>query len=81
MATETLLITAFNGFLMAGLTALVWTRFNRFEERFDRIDDRLDRLSEQVSVCATRAEVEGLRSDLTHVALAVGARRPRTAEG
>ena len=74
MEADTLILTAFNAFLMAGLSGLLWTRLNR-------IDDRLDRLSEQMAACATRAEVEALRSDLTQVALAVGARPPRTAEG
>lgn len=95
MQPDTLLITAFNGFLMAGLTALVWTRSNRFEDRLDRHDARFDQMGQLLAQCATKAdvsevrsevvelrgEVNSLRSDLTHIALVVGAHQPRSADG
>lgn len=58
-----------------------------FVRRFDRLERRLDEISGAVALCATREELgdlrretAALRSDLTQVALAVGA-RPRASEG
>lgn len=58
-----------------------------FVRRFDRLERRLDEISGAVVLCATREELgdlrretAALRSDLTQVALAVGA-RPRASEG
>lgn len=77
MQPDTLLITAFNSFLMAGLTALVWTRFNRLEDRFERVDARFDRhddrfdrvdarfdqMAQLIAQCATRADVPGRKAE------------------
>lgn len=43
--------------------------FDQVDRRFEHVDRRLDQLA---------GEVAALRSDLTQVALAVGARRPQT---
>lgn len=64
------LIVLLNG----GLGALVWARLNR-------IEDRLVYLSDRMATLATREEVASLRTDLTHIALVVGADRPRAGEG
>ena len=55
-------------------------RFNALEQRIDRFETQMDarfvRLEEQFDARFTRleAQVDALRSDLTRVALAVGAR-------
>lgn len=68
-----------------GIAALFWTRLNRIESRMQSFATRedLNRLETKVDACATREELSALRgemaimrSDLTQVALAVGA-RPR----
>ena len=47
-------------------------RFDAVDRRFDAVDRRFERLE---------LAVDGLRSDLTQVALAVGATRPRAENG
>lgn len=47
-------------------------RFDAVDRRFDAVDRRFERLE---------LSVDGLRSDLTQVALAVGAKRPRAENG
>jgi hypothetical protein len=71
-----LLSTGINAFVVGAVGLLLaWFAKGRFEEmekrfdgRFQAIEGRLDRIE---------ARVDGMRSDLTQVALAVGA-RPRT---
>ena len=50
--------------------------------RFDAQDRRMDRLEQRVEhrIDALQASVDGMRSDLTQVALAVGV-RPRATDG
>ena len=55
--------------LGGGIAALFWTRLNRLEAKMDTFATRED-------LNALRNEVAIMRSDLTQVALAVGA-RPR----
>lgn len=57
--------------LSGGLGSLFWARLNRIENRLEYLSDRM----------ATRDEVAALRSDVTHIALVVGADRPRAGEG
>jgi len=80
-----IVITAFIGFVSTGLAALVWARLDRIEARIDRIEERFDPLSEKIGHMVTRdefrEEMAHLRSDLTQVALAVGASRPQASEG
>jgi len=56
------------GFLLARITS---ARSEELKERIDRLEDRVDK-----RMAAFQASVDGMRSDLTAVALAVGA-RPR----
>ncbi len=56
------------GFLLARITS---ARSEELKERIDRLEDRVDKRMD-----AFQASVDGMRSDLTAVALAVGA-RPR----
>ncbi len=60
--------------LSGGLGSLIWARLNRIEDRLEYLSDRMGSL-------ATREEVAALRSDVTHIALVVGADRPRAGEG
>jgi hypothetical protein len=57
-------------------------RFEAFASRFDVIDRRIDRLEERVErrFDTLQASMDAMRSDLTQVALAVGA-RPRASNG
>jgi hypothetical protein len=68
-----------NSLVVSGVgLVLAWLGHGRFvalEARMDRLEARLDH-----RVDALQASVNGLRSDLTAVALAVGA-RPRTGPG
>jgi hypothetical protein len=64
----------------------VWTRLNRIEGPLDVLVADSVRRDEFVSAVAElRAELRGemasVRSDLTQIALAVGARTPRASEG
>lgn len=59
--------------LSGGLGSLFWARLNRIEVRLEQLTDRMGTL-------ATRDEVAALRSDVTHIALVVGADRPRAGE-
>jgi hypothetical protein len=64
-----------NVIVMAGVGLALWWAFRG---RFEGMDQRIDRLEDRIGKRMDRLEmsVEGLRSDLTAVALAVGA-RPR----
>lgn len=76
--------TAVNALVVAAVGLLIaWLgkgRFDALERRIDRVEEqvnaRFTRLEEQVDGRFTRLEgqVDALRSDLTRVALAVGAR-------
>ncbi len=69
-----------------GRFAALESRMDRLEGRFvggeGRLDGRMDRLEDRLGgrIDALQASVDGMRSDLTAVALAVGA-RPRTGQG
>jgi len=54
------------------------SRFDAVDSRFDRLDQRIDWLEERLDrrMGSMQASLDALRSDLTHVALAVGV-RPR----
>jgi len=71
--------TAVNAMLLLLIGALLsWQisgRFRAFESRMDRLDDRMDRIESRMD--GLQALLDCLRSDVTQVALAVGA-KPRT---
>ncbi|HEX9236341.1 MAG TPA: hypothetical protein VF972_08680 [Actinomycetota bacterium] len=56
-------------------------RFEAVDQRFEAMETRIDRLKErfETRMDAFQASLDGMRSDLTQVALAVGA-RPRAAD-
>jgi HAMP domain-containing protein len=75
--------TAFLSLLMAFVTWLILRRIERLEIRLDRTIERVEltptREEMNARIDRLEAEVGAMRSDLTHVALAVGARtRPQT---
>ncbi len=49
--------------------------------RLKRVEYRLAYLSDRMGTVATREEVASIRTNLTHIALVVGADRPRAGEG
>jgi hypothetical protein len=67
-----LLVSLINALVVGAVgIVLAWLgkgRFDALEARIDRLDARIDRLEERME-----ARMDGLRSDLTQVALAVGA--------
>jgi tRNA U54 and U55 pseudouridine synthase Pus10 len=77
--------------LMGGvLGALLWTRLNRIEAELatkagktelEAVRQELARKAGKADVEAIRREMAIMRSDLTQVALAVGARRSQASEG
>jgi hypothetical protein len=75
---DTIVIMVFQGFLTAGLVALVWARLNRIE---DQVSQCVRREELEAFRTEVRAEMVAVRSDLTQIALAVGARRPHASEG
>ncbi|MGH2729655.1 MAG: hypothetical protein ACRDJI_03510 [Actinomycetota bacterium] len=78
MTSGEIVITVFIGFVSAGLGALFWARLNRLEGRIDSLSDKV---AQMVTRDEFREEMARLRSDLTQVALAVGASRPQASEG
>jgi hypothetical protein len=70
--------TAVNAAVVGAVGILiVWQlrgRFHALEKRIDRLEDRLDQRMDTFQI-----SLDGLRSDVTQVALAVGA-RPRAGE-
>ena len=75
-----LLSSVINAVVMSGVGLALWLlirgRLEAIERRIERLEARVDRLEAEVS-----ARIDSLRSDLTQVALAVGARPPAEAEG
>ena len=80
--------TLANAILLIGVTLIAGTiglkRFEAMERRFDVMDERIDGLRTELRhdialvdshVGEVRTELAQTRSDLTYVALAVGARR------
>jgi hypothetical protein len=67
------LVIVTNTVVMSGVGLALWWlfrgRFQGLEARMDRMDERLEMRMDRLE-----SSVEGLRSDLTAVALAVGAR-------
>lgn len=64
-------------FFGGAVSALFWTRMNRLEDRLERVEQHM---ATKEDVAEVRSETAIMRSDLTHVALAVGA-KPRASEG
>lgn len=89
MSPEALIDLIFTATVTGILGALLWTRLNRLEGRVDSGLDEVKRdLADVRERMATRSDLDKLsgemavmRSDLTHVALAVGANRPKPVEG
>ncbi len=93
MQPDSVVLMAFVAFVGGGLGTLFWSRLNRMEETLRNMSmsmatkDELNSLRTELraEVGEFRAEVRGdvaaLRSDLTQVALAVGASRPQATEG
>ena len=73
-----------NGVVTAGVGLVVWLAIRG---RLEAIEERITRLEDNVNGRITRLEdsvngrIDSLRSDLTQVALAVGARPPAEAGG
>jgi hypothetical protein len=72
--------------LVAGvLGALLWTRLNRLEAGVDALKHDLAGVREQMATRSDldriREEMAVMRSDLTHLALVVGADRSKPMEG
>lgn len=78
MGFDSIVITAFITLLTGGLGSLFWSRLNRIEANMATHHD-MEQLHEEL--VHLRSEQAVMRSDLTHVALAVGARTPRASEG
>ena len=68
-------VTVVNATVMAAVGLALWWAF---KGRFEAIEKRLDRIESEVS--SLRIEMNSLRSDLTMVALAVGA-KPKAESG
>lgn len=85
MQPDTIIITSFITVLAGGLGTLVWGRLNRMEENmvtrhdFDQIRNGMTQIRDELA--GFQQEFAVMRSDLTHVALAVGADRPKASEG
>ncbi len=79
MTSGEIIILAFQSLLISGLGVMFWRRLERLEDRFAQVDARFARVD------ARFAQIDGrfdqLRSDLTQIALAVSANRPRATEG
>ena len=81
MQADAIFTTAFVTVINGALGTLFWSRLNRIEGNMADMATRqdVDRLFEEMAVM--RHEQAVMRSDLTHVALAVGARRSKASEG
>jgi hypothetical protein len=74
MSAFEILIAIYLAVVPPALGVLFWGRFNRLESRMDAFE-----LKVATEFTDVRREITALRSDLTQVALAVGA-RPRASE-
>ena len=85
MSAFEILIAIYLAVVPPALGFLFWGRLNRLEARMDTSELRVAtefgalRTEMRQEFSEIRKEIAGLRSDLTHVALAVGA-RPRASE-
>lgn len=68
------------GWLGKGRFEAIDRRFQAIDRRFESQEQRIDRLEERLEqrMDAFQASLDAMRSDLTQVALAVGARRRAT---
>lgn len=85
MSAFEILIAIYLAVVPPALGVLFWGRLNRLESRMDAFEVKVTsefgvlRAELRQEFSDVRQEIAGLRSDLTHVALAVGA-RPRASE-
>lgn len=75
-----MILAAFMTFLSSAVGALVWGTYRRLERHIDnqvaRLDARIDRLEERLD-----SQIASVRSDLTQIAIAVGAKPQPHASG
>lgn len=85
MSPGTLIDLIFTAVATGLLGALLWTRLNRLESVQDDLRRDVAWVREQMATRTDldrlREEMAVMRSDLTHVALVVGANRPKPMEG
>lgn len=93
MTPETIVDVVLTSLITAGLVAMLWTRLNRLEAAVDDLRRDVagiretdiagirEEMARRSDVDKLREEMAVMRSDLTHVALAVGANRPKPMEG
>jgi hypothetical protein len=85
MTPEALIELIFTAFVAGVLGALFWARLNRLEAAVDDVKRDLAGVREQMATRSDldriREEMAVMRSDLTHVALVMGADRPKPIEG
>lgn len=90
MPPETIIELISTSVVTGAVGILLWTRLNQVEARVDelRVDMRAMEDGLRADMGGLRTDIGGLReemavmrSDLTHVALAVGANRPKPMEG
>lgn len=89
MSLDTIIEIAFVGVFTGGLGTLFWARMNRLEVQIIDIRHSMATREELAHLRAEmrdefttlRQDVAVMRSDLTHVALAIGVNRPKPAEG
>lgn len=86
MSPESVVELVFITLLTGGFAALFWTRLNQLEAKLDRTATHEDlvtfRTEVREEIGQMRDQMATMRSDLTHIALAVGARQPpRSIEG
>lgn len=85
MSLDTIIEISFAAIFTGGLATLFWARSTRLEAQ---IIDLCHAMATKGDVAEIKAEVAGMRqklavtrSDLTHVALAIGVNRRKPAEG
>jgi len=74
MDLDTVVITVFISLMGGGLGTLFWSRLNKIEGIMGTMATRHDIEQLHEEIVHLRSEQAVMRSDLTHVALAVGAR-------
>ena len=79
MTQGEIIIMAFQALLITGLGTMFWRRLERLEDRFVHVDARFAQMDARFAQMDAR--FDQLRSDLTQIALAVGANHPRATEG